>query len=450
MSWQSTLLDASYKGVAFEVVDDTLRGTHALARHGYPYVDGEDIEDTGCDALTMDITAVLYGDDYEGRLQQLVKVLREAGAGELVHPIYGSTPDCVVADFEVRHSEESPDYAEVRISFAQSVAAAPFFDRELPLALADELDWLSDLAAWQGFEIFNQALKKIQTVQSRWNAFHAAALSVVGVLHGQVGGIFGGALNLLSGPRVLMAELQSVFGSLATMHGTRGGWRDLVRGTSRAVATPRSVHQGVAGAHAAAVLRQCETADLAAITTLVATVGATALAEQAADILAAEMSEPTMTPVEISRLLADARDALQRALAANRLLALMLADDAAAEQLAYLLLSLYQSPAASANDVYRHASDAGLMPVTPYLEGTAAVADSMRNMAHILQKQARAVINLRPPIVTRTVTADTSLHLLAFAWYGDYRRQAELVRLNPQIRHPNFVPRGSLIHAYAR
>ena len=51
MSWQDTLLDASYKGVAFEATGDTLRGVHALAEHSYPFVDGSDIEDTGCEAL---------------------------------------------------------------------------------------------------------------------------------------------------------------------------------------------------------------------------------------------------------------------------------------------------------------------------------------------------------------------------------------------------------------
>lgn len=33
MSWKDTLLDASFKGVTFDVIDDTLRGTHALAEH---------------------------------------------------------------------------------------------------------------------------------------------------------------------------------------------------------------------------------------------------------------------------------------------------------------------------------------------------------------------------------------------------------------------------------
>jgi len=160
MAWKDTLLDAGFKGVTFDVIDDTLRGTHALAEHEYPFVQGADIEDTGVSAMDMALTAVLWGEDYEGRLQNLLNVLRETGAGELIHPIYGSVPDCVVADFEVAHNEENPDYCTVRMTFKQSVKAAPFFDRDLPTALADEVDFLADLAAWQGFEVFQTALNK--------------------------------------------------------------------------------------------------------------------------------------------------------------------------------------------------------------------------------------------------------------------------------------------------
>lgn len=237
MSWQDTLLDASYKGVAFEATGDTLRGVHALAEHSYPFVDGSDIEDTGCEALEFNLTAVLYGDDYEARLQRLLKVLREHGSGELVHPIYGSVPDTVVSDFEVRHSEDSPDYAEINISFKQSVAAAPFFGRELALALADEADWVADLAAFQGFAVLEKGLGKIRNLQQRWNNFHAAVLNVVGRLYGQVNGVFSGSLNLLNSPRVLLTELKGVFGALAGMHRTAGsslsGWRDLAGGTKQ-------------------------------------------------------------------------------------------------------------------------------------------------------------------------------------------------------------------------
>ncbi len=175
-----------------------------------------------------------------------------------------------------------------------------------------------------------------------------------------------------------------------------------------------------------------------------------ALAEQAADILATQIDAPTLTPVEISRLLSDTRAALQRALAAQRILAMMLADEAKADKLAYCLLRLYQTPADSADDVYQRIEAAGLLPQAPYLETAAALTESLRNTAHKLQKQAFTVVNMKPPLVQKTVTRDTGLHLLAFEWYGDYSRFGELLRLNPQIRHPNFIEKGTVLNAYAR
>ena len=455
MSWKDTLLDASFKGVGFDVIDDTLRGTHALAEHEYPFVQGADIEDTGVSAMDMSLTAVLWGDDYEGRLQSLLNVLRETGAGELIHPIYGSVPDCVVADFEVTHNEENPDYCTVRMTFKQSVKAAPFFDRELPSALADEIDWLADLAAWQGFEVFQTALGKIQKTQSRWNAFHATVLTAVAVMYGQVNGVFTGSMNLLNSPRVLVAELKSVFGMLANMHvvGKSGldGWRDMVGGVSKAAATPWQVSRGAEGSVSAIdLIQRAKVEDVAAFTAFTAIVGACALAEQAADILATQIDDPTLTPVEISRLLSDTHTALQRALGANRILAMMSADEAKAGKMAYFLLRLYQTPADSADDVYRRIEAAGLLPQTPYLETAAELTESLRDTAHKLQKQAFAVLNMRPPLVQKIVGHDTGLHLLAFEWYGDYSRFGELLRLNPQIRHPNFLSKGEVLNAYAK
>lgn len=455
MSWKDTLLDASFKGVGFDVIDDALRGTHALAEHEYPFVQGADIEDTGVSAMDMSLTAVLWGDDYESRLQSLLGVLRETGPGELIHPIYGSVPDCVVADFEAVHNEENPDYCTVRMTFKQSVKAAPFFDRELPSALADEIDWLADLAAWQGFEIFQTALGKIQKPQSRWNAFHATVLTAVGVMYGQVNGVFTGSMNLLNNPRVLAAELKSVFGVLANMHvvGKSGldGWRDMVGGVSKAAATPWQVSRGAEGSVSAIdLIQRAKVEDVAAFTAFTAIVGACALAEQAADILATQIDDPTLTPVEISRLLSDTHTALQRALSANRILAMMSADEAKAGKMAYFLLRLYQTPADSADDVYRRIEAAGLLPQTPYLETAAELTESLRDTAHKLQKQAFAVLNMRPPLVQKIVGHDTGLHLLAFEWYGDYSRFGELLRLNPQIRHPNFLSKGEVLNAYAK
>ena len=72
MAWKQTLLAASFKGVGFEVSDDSLSARHALSNHAYPYVVGADIEDMGAEELAFRLNIVYWGDDYESRLQKLL------------------------------------------------------------------------------------------------------------------------------------------------------------------------------------------------------------------------------------------------------------------------------------------------------------------------------------------------------------------------------------------
>ncbi|HAN7853443.1 TPA: DUF1320 domain-containing protein [Escherichia coli] len=60
------------------------------------------------------------------------------------------------------------------------------------------------------------------------------------------------------------------------------------------------------------------------------------------------------------------------------------------------------------------------------------------------------VLSRRPPLTQKQVQADSCLLLLAWQWYGDYSRAAELQRLNPQLRDPNNITAGMVINAYAK
>ncbi|WP_232217412.1 hypothetical protein [Xenorhabdus cabanillasii] len=79
------------------------------------------------------------------------------------------------------------------------------------------------------------------------------------------------------------------------------------------------------------------------------------------------------------------------------------------------------------------------------------VVSQLKQIALELQTLAITVMNRRPPLTRRTVTtASTNLHLLAHEWYGDYRRAAELARLNPWLRDPNALKTGDVLNAYTR
>ncbi|KUY99304.1 hypothetical protein WS48_04580 [Burkholderia sp. RF7-non_BP1] len=67
-----------------------------------------------------------------------------------------------------------------------------------------------------------------------------------------------------------------------------------------------------------------------------------------------------------------------------------------------------------------------------------------------MQELAIKVIDVLPPIISRTVDAPSNLTLLAHLWYADYSRSAELLRLNPRIRNPNFIQRGDTVRGFAQ
>jgi prophage DNA circulation protein len=84
------------------------------------------------------------------------------------------------------------------------------------------------------------------------------------------------------------------------------------------------------------------------------------------------------------------------------------------------------------------------------IEDALPVIESLRNIAHLVQARARSVILQSPPLILRTVQTPSSLRLLAFRWYADHSRAAELLRLNPGLTRPYSIPAGEVLRAYAK
>lgn len=76
--------------------------------------------------------------------------------------------------------------------------------------------------------------------------------------------------------------------------------------------------------------------------------------------------------------------------------------------------------------------------------------EQVRQLAHAVTQLAITLINQKPPLMIRISPLNGTLQQVAHAFYGDYRRFDELLRLNPGIREPNFVTEGDLLNAYAK
>jgi prophage DNA circulation protein len=406
MAWSQTLLDASFRGVQFDAVaaDDSF--ARALQLTEYPYRNGAQVDDLGGGARRIRIQAVFWGDAYETKLTAFVAALGRGGEGELVHPVFGSLK-VHAASWSVPHRAEDPDYTLVAVEFVEA---------GIPVALFAKVPAQSRAAAIQS---------AIDRVEAAADAVFARQVGVLAAAaaNGRERTILSGALaaitsavRLLS-PSAILSSLPGIEYPLAwaadlraVAAAMRAGTRLAAELEAYAPATLFADFFGLAGLFEGWPVADVQRGAYAARvkTTVDAQAGLTPTLEisrAAADVLAQEAVSPTLSPVELGRIADDARARLQAAI------------DAASA--AY-----------------------GLADGRPLVE-------ALRDAAHAVLDAARAVIEARPPIVLRTVDADTNLHRLAHLWYADWRRADELLRLNPQLNNPNFVAPGAVLNAYA-
>lgn len=443
MAWKDTLQDAAWRGVKFDARATRDRIERAVAQYEYPHRDGAETDDLGAKARTVNLTAVLWGSDYEARLSSLLAALGQSGAGELVHPVHGKLTAQLLS-VEVRHDEDQPDRCELDLAFLESAAPAPFFAAttagQQAAAIATKIATAQD-GALARFSAKARAL----TAQLRGLRRQADALTRLGAVtsavRGDVRGVILAGLDALTYPTSWATDIRSLLQArvtvprtaLATIRGSLSGWtilRNALLGVDRdsgAMARPVSAGKTVQGVSTlqawlppSAVTSALGTAvpytertDAEApirvqllAQDLVRRERALLLADAAADLVQLEADEPSLTPAELASVAADVRGQLQDAI------------------------------------------DSAHMTLP--LEDAHDIAEGLRDVALGLQLATEAVIVARPPLLQRPAPGDGNLHLVAHWWYGDATRAAELGRLNPGVARRTFVQRGELLHGYAR
>lgn len=429
MGWKDSLQDASFRGVPFDVVRTRDDLQSDLALHEYPYLNGADIEDLGRKPRRVRMTTVFWGDDYLVRLNNLINALNVLGAGELIHPVFGSMPRMVVESAGVDHDADSPDFCTVDMLFVMDTPSVPFAANQLPEQKAAAVNQAADAARNDGTGLFDQAmagLKALKGVRARLNALRGTVLGTLAAIRSLVRGYITTTLDLIDFPRAFAADVTGMLSGIVDLRGfdadvMMADWRAVVRNLKSVVKLPASVSSGTtssgggsggtatgsgaSGQVTAGKPLGTHPADVQLVTALVTLVAATTLADTAAMLLADEAAEPTLSPLEVEEIANDVRALTQDAIEQHR--------------------ALFD------------------------LEAGRPVIEALKDMALAVQEAAAAVIDARPPLTTRTVDAPANLHLLAHKWYGDYARAAELARLNPQLINPNAIQPGDTLNAYA-
>lgn len=445
MSWLS-LLDASFRGVPFQVESVSDKGEKSLAIHEYPYRAGGEVEDLGRKPRIIPLKAVFWGVNYLSGLRALVKAFEKEGKGELIHPVFGSV-DVVIRSWDIPHEAERPNYATVSFEAVEASPDNPFFDDQSPRSLAERA---SDALLGGLAQALNDSAASLQATLGEV-AGQAASLqnSVLAALDGllmvydSARTVTRTALSYLDFPGAFVADLSACIQSAASGVGGLSGFASLSGlsgllprldvSTGRSAGTYPSgansygpawvsgpVSDNVGRAEAVLAIRQASTAPAAtpapepkSAQTPVGQAATHAMlaqtqvyAQAARDMLMAELSTPTLTPAEVESLTGNTRDRLQDCLHAVR---------------------------ASQPQAVVH-----------------QISECLRDAAQAVQQLGEAALNARPPLVMRTVERPCNFHLLAHRLYGDYTRATELARINPQVRNPNFMAQGQEVLVYAR
>jgi prophage DNA circulation protein len=447
MSWQQNLQDASWRGVRFDVIRERTTRQRALSRHEYPYQDGADLEDMGARERRFSITAVFWGDDYDTRLQAFIKVLDQAGIGELIHPVYGSIPKAQLEDYVVSHEAENVDSCEVELHFAEATPANPFFIKQTAAQQAGSVSASATSAQTSAFATFAAQISSIAStargIIGRVQSLRNVMNYTMSTIQGDVQGVVGAALDVIEFPLTFTSNVTSFVSAIASLPSFAVGsimtdWNSLTAQMSNIAGLPSGINGGTATVSSASgpvsiglttvsastpatgdtaststapVAATAITAaganpgDVAFVTAAVQLVVTLQIASTASDILSDEASQPTLSPTDIEQIVNDTRTSINTAIAQQR--------------------NLFD------------------------LTTSRPVTEPLKDIALAIQTAAIAVIDQQPPLTTKTVNAVSNLTLLAFWWYGDYTRATELARLNPSIRNPNFVLPGTVLNAYA-
>lgn len=433
MAWKDSLLDASFRGVRFEVMNVTRAGQRAIAVNEYPYRAGADLDDLNLRARRVKLKAVVYGDDYEEQLQALIEALEAPGVGELTHPVHGGM--MVLAEsWDDEHDADLVDGVILNMSFIEHSVREIVFNADSASAKTDAIVAKAEAARAAADDaivrlVQGAAGSPLPRLTVLKDLFDQAKTQLKTLLDSTALRVILSDLDPLLFPRAYVADLRAVVDR--ALQGLPFGGRnmsfDASSGAAAVVVAGSDASSGaavVAGSGAAdfkAALAQLQPsvvalvpavaapsatmlADKAAVQAHAQAHGATALAECAAIVLAGELGEPLLDRAEVEALANQTRQALQQAI-----------------------------------DAARGALDG---------EGRGLASTALREVAYQVQEAALAVINQRPPLVRKLSPVSGPPRLVAHALHGEPARAVEIIRIN-RLGRRVFVARGDALNVYA-
>ncbi|VEI74813.1 Mu-like prophage DNA circulation protein [Mannheimia haemolytica] len=448
--WTMPIQQASFKGVRFDVlaVDDSFE--RAVVEHAYPFVNGADLEDMGLNKQTVRLQAVLFGEGYYADYKAFLAMVQKRGEGVLVHPVRGRMPNMMLLSANLRHDAENVNYVSLDLNFAEASEMQPIFVFENSLLsridkfLLQIENLVEKVTAWwaKNMEMVVAAHNVKKRLLSQWAAIFYMGEQLFSLLDfdnslydlplGVTKASFlpqsSEAIRLFFKAFMRAADKYN-FGTVLSV---KSAFNDLIREFDEVAKIPRLLEtkQTQRISSAAQFFKQRERqnqgyfttqfkhADLQALNCALQLMRSAVLAKSAVQIIEAQAEE--LTPTEIEYVTTQARLALLNSL--------------------NLVRAMQQ---ASQNNVAVNEPNNGLYTAMHEL------SEALRDSSHEVMQIALSAINQKPPLIVKEVAFDGTLPQVAHQFYADYSRANELLRLNPQIRKPNFIERGTLLNCYS-
>ena len=111
---------ATFKGVRFACNDTATTVGRALIKHEFANSDKNNVEDQGLIPRSYQLTAIIFGDNYESERDQLLSAIESSGGGVLIHPFYGRIENAVALPVTFNETVKRLGRVEIPITFELS------------------------------------------------------------------------------------------------------------------------------------------------------------------------------------------------------------------------------------------------------------------------------------------------------------------------------------------
>lgn len=404
MAWKDTLFDASFRQVPFECTSANESRAKSVVVSQPPYSDKAFVSDMGNDARRYTITAFIEGEDYEIYRDNLIIALDMRGAGELVHPLYGSL-NVQVMDYSIKQDSESVDSCTIDISFIAAISASDTQSLFLPVAIPPVSEQAPAIILEQpsaALETYQEQLEQIsnpeavavaRSIPEKVRAEIRRVREILQVNTQQVNDLF-------SPPDWINGIINDTIGLMNDIPLDA----DPVANWRRVINRIKSIGDMFADT------------DIAPLRMVGVVLPAAMQAQSMIDLIVTDSELQSINPIELIN--------------ANNVVRQTINDTIA------IVRRIEPEP------------DVGINMPKIIIDTRNQVA-TLKKAAAQLQKLTNDAVNKKPPLIQYTVKRATTLRLLAHRLYGDHSRADELLTLNKDLVNPGLVQAGTRLNIYA-